>query len=140
MLFDKKMADNEGSEYILPWTRQAVLDAYKRAGLTVDDIDVFETHDCFTSSEYAAISAFGLTDPGHEYEAVEDGTVERKINPSGGLIGCEHPVGASGVFFDLYKQVTGTAGGYQVEGVKNGMMLNIGGSATTNYVFIVGKG
>ena len=141
MLFDKKMADNEGSEYILPWTRQAVQDAYKRAGLTVDDIDVFETHDCFTSSEYAAISAFGLTDPGHEYEAVEDGIVERKINPSGGLIGCGHPVGASGarMFLDLYKQVTGTAGGYQVEGVKNGMMLNIGGSATTNYVFIVGK-
>ena len=141
MLFDKKMADNEGSEYILPWTRQACLDAYKRAGLTVDDIDVFETHDCFTSSEYAAISAFGLTEPGKEYEAVEDGTVERKINPSGGLIGCGHPVGASGarMLLDLYKQVTGTAGGYQVSGVKNGMMLNIGGSATTNYVYIISQ-
>jgi acetyl-CoA C-acetyltransferase len=145
MLFDKKMADNEGSEYILPWTRQAVLDAYKRAGLTVDDIDVFETHDCFTSSEYAAISAFGLTEPGKEYEAVESELIAfdgaKPINPSGGLIGCGHPVGASGarMFLDLYKQVTGTAGGYQVEGVKNGMMLNIGGSATTNYVFIVGK-
>lgn len=145
MLFDKKMAENEGSEYILPWTRQAVLDAYKRAGLTVDEIDVFETHDCFTSSEYAAISAFGLTAPGHEYEAVESGLInfdgDKPINPSGGLIGCGHPVGASGarMFLDLYKQVTGTAGSYQVENVKNGMMLNIGGSATTNYVFIVGK-
>ena len=144
MLFEKKMADNEGSEYTLPWTRQACLDAYKRAGLTVDDIDVFETHDCFTSSEYAAISAFGLTEPGHEYEAVESGLIafdgEKPINPSGGLIGCGHPVGASGarMLLDLYKQVTGTAGGYQVEGAKNGMMLNIGGSATTNYVFIVG--
>ena len=145
MLFEKKMADNEGSEYTLPWTRQAVLDAYKRAGLTVDDIDVFETHDCFTSSEYAAISAFGLTNPGHEYEVVESGLIAfdggKPVNPSGGLIGCGHPVGASGarMFLDLYKQVTGTAGGYQVEGVKNGMMLNIGGSATTNYVFIVGR-
>lgn len=145
MLFDKKMADNEGSEYILPWTRQAVLDAYKRAGLTVDDIDVFETHDCFTSSEYAAISAFDLTALGKEYEAVESGLIAfdggKPVNPSGGLIGCGHPVGASGarMFLDLYKQVTGTAGGYQVEGVKNGMMLNIGGSATTNYVFIVGR-
>lgn len=145
MLFDKKMADNERSEYVLPWTRQAVLDAYKRAELSVDDIDVFETHDCFTSSEYAAISAFGLTEPGKEYEAVESGMISfdgsKPINPSGGLIGCGHPVGASGarMFLDLYRQVTGTAGGYQVEGVKNGMMLNIGGSATTNYVFIVGK-
>lgn len=140
MLFEKKMADNEGSEYTLPWTRQACLDAYKRAGLGVQDIDVFETHDCFTSSEYAAISAFGLTEPGKEYEAVEDGRVERLLNPSGGLIGCGHPVGASGarMLLDLYKQVTSTAGDYQVNGVKNGMMLNIGGSATTNYVFIVG--
>lgn len=30
-------------------------------------------------------------------------------------------------------------GDNQVKGIKNGMMLNIGGSATTNYVFIVGK-
>lgn len=145
MLFDKKMADNERSEYILPWTRQAVLDAYGRSGLTIDDIDVFETHDCFTSSEYAAISAFGLAEPGREYAAVESGLIafegKKPINPSGGLIGCGHPVGASGarMLLDLYKQVTGTAGDYQVQGVKNGMMLNIGGSATTNYVFIVGQ-
>lgn len=144
MLFDKKMRENEGSPYLLPWTRQTVLDAYKRANLTVDDIDVFETHDCFTSSEYAAISAFGLTDPGKEYEAIESGLIafdgKKPINPSGGLIGCGHPVGASGarMLLDLYKQVTGTAGGYQISGAKNGLMLNIGGSATTNYVFVIG--
>lgn len=145
MLFDKKIADNEGSAYVLPWTRQACLDAYNRAGLTVDDIDCFETHDCFSSSEYAAISAFGIAEPGHEWDAVESGRIafegDKPINPSGGLIGCGHPVGASGarMFLDLYKQVTGQAGNYQVKGAKNGMMLNIGGSATTNYVFIVGQ-
>lgn len=144
MLFDKKMADNAESAYILPWTRQAVLDAYRRSGLTVDDIDCFETHDCFTSSEYAAISSFGITEPGKEYEAIENGTIafggNKPINASGGLIGCGHPVGASGarMFLDLYKQVTGQAGAYQVEGVRNAMMLNIGGSATTNYVFVIG--
>ena len=144
MLFDKKMADNARSEYILPWTRQAIIDAYRRSGLTVDDIDVFETHDCFTSSEYAAISAFGLTAPGKEYEAVENGLIafdgRKPINPSGGLIGCGHPVGASGarMFLDCYKQVAGLAGGYQVKNVKNAMMLNIGGSATTNYVYVIG--
>lgn len=145
MLFNKKIADNVNSKYVLPWTRQACLDAYRRSGLTVDDIDCFETHDCFTSSEYAAISAFGITEPGKEYLAVEDGTISfngsKPINASGGLIGCGHPVGASGcrMFLDLYKQVSGKAGRYQVEGAKNAMMLNIGGSATTNYVFIVGK-
>ena len=145
MLFEKKMADNARSEYVLPWTRQTVLDAYRRAGLNVEDIDVFETHDCFTSSEYAAISAFGLTEPGKEYEAVENGLIsftgKKPINPSGGLIGCGHPVGASGVrmMLDLYRQVTRTAGKYQIEKVKNGLMLNIGGSATTNYVYIIGR-
>ena len=145
ILFDKKIADNKDSEYVLPWTRQACVDAYNRAGLTVSDIDVFETHDCFSSSEYAAISAFGITEPGKEWDAIENGIIDfngaKPINPSGGLIGCGHPVGASGarMFLDLYKQVTGKAGNYQVPGAKNGMMLNIGGSATTNYVFIVGK-
>ena len=144
MLFDKKIADAERSPFILPWTRQAVLDCYGRSGLTVDDIDVFETHDCFTSSEYAAISAFGLAEPGKEYQAVEEGLIafggKKPINPRGGLIGCGHPVGASGarMFLDLYKQVTGQAGKYQVNNAHNALMLNIGGSATTNYVFVVG--
>lgn len=145
MLFANKMAENESSEYILPWTRQTVMDAYRRSNLLVDDIDVFETHDCFTSSEYAAISALGITAPGKEYEAVENGMIafegKKPINPSGGLIGCGHPVGATGarMLLDLYNQVVGKAGSYQIQDVKNAMMLNIGGSATTNYVFIVGK-
>lgn len=140
LLFDKKIAESRDSEFLLPWTRQTVLDAYQRSCLTVDDIDVFETHDCFTSSEYAAISCFGLSEPGKEFEAVESGLVAQKINPSGGLIGCGHPVGASGarMLLDLYKQVTATAGGYQIPGAENGMMLNIGGTATTNFVFVVG--
>lgn len=145
MRFAKKIIDAEQSPYILPWTRQAVLDAYRRSGLTVNDIDVFETHDCFTSSEFAAISAFGLAEPGEEIEGIKAGRYEfegeKPINPSGGLIGCGHPVGASGarMFLDLHKQVAGEAGSYQVDGVRNAMMLNIGGSATTNYTFIVGK-
>lgn len=145
MLFEKKIIESANSKYILPWTRQAVLDAYRRSKLSVTDVDCFETHDCFTSSEYAAISAFGLTEPGKEYEAIESGLIsfegKKPINPSGGLIGCGHPVGASGarMFLDLYKQVSGKAGAYQVKNVNNAMMLNIGGSATTNYVFIVGK-
>lgn len=145
ILFEKKMIESAHNEYILPWTRMAVIDSYERSGLTVNDIDVFETHDCFTSSEYASISAFGLTKPGREYEAIESGLIEfngsKPINPSGGLIGCGHPVGATGVrmFLDCYKQVEGLAGDYQIKGAKNAMMLNIGGTASTNYVYIIGK-
>ncbi|MCR9141125.1 MAG: acetyl-CoA acetyltransferase [bacterium] len=145
MQFVNKVAESKGNDYILPWTRQAVKDAYDRAGLDIDQMDVIETHDCFTSSEYAAISAFGITKPGEEHQAIEDGTIARTgkkpINPSGGLIGAGHPVGASGVrmALDIHKQVTGQAGGYQVEGSKNGIMLNIGGSATTNMTFVIGQ-
>ena len=145
MLFDKKMRENKCSQYLLPWTRQVIEDAYSMAGLTVDDMDFFETHDCFTTSEYVAISAFGLTSPGREYEAIENQLIsfngKKPINPSGGLIGCGHPVGATGVrmMLDLYKQCTGKAGDYQLSKAINGMMLNFGGTATTNYAFIVGK-
>lgn len=143
--FTNKVAESEGQKFVLPWTRQAVKDAYQRADMDVKDIDVFETHDCFTSSEYAAVSAFGITQPGKEHEAIEDGVIDfggkKPINPSGGLIGAGHPVGASGVrmMLDLHRQITGQAGDYQVPKAKNGLMLNIGGSATTNMVFIVGK-
>ena len=101
MRFSEKMEEAKNSEYILPWTRQTVLDAYARAGVTAEDVDFFEPHDCFTSSEYAAISAFGITKPGLEYEAIENRVIAfegaKPINPSGGLIGCGHPVGATGV-------------------------------------------
>jgi acetyl-CoA C-acetyltransferase len=143
--FIDKIQESHNQAFVLPWTRQAVLDALKRAKLKEKDIDFYETHDCFTSSEYAAISAFGLTKPGEEYKAVESGLIDfngnKPINPSGGLIGCGHPVGASGVrmLLDLHKQVTKTASDYQIKKSDIGMMLNIGGSATTNFVFIVNK-
>ncbi|MFA4826832.1 MAG: acetyl-CoA acetyltransferase [Candidatus Shapirobacteria bacterium] len=143
--FSEKIKESQDQAFVLPWTRQTVLDALKRSNLKENDIDLYETHDCFTSSEYAAISAFGITKPGKEYEAVENGSIKfngkNPINPSGGLIGCGHPVGATGVrmLLDLHKQITNTAGSYQVKNTNNSMMLNIGGSATTNYVFIVSK-
>ncbi|RHR31839.1 thiolase domain-containing protein [Clostridium sp. AF19-22AC] len=143
--FTDKIAESRENLYILPWTRQTVEDCYRRAHLTVDDIDIFETHDCFTSSEYAAISSFGITAPGEEYRAVEEGWImhdgRKPINPSGGLIGGGHPVGATGVrmFLDIYKQVAQRAGEYQILNAQNALMLNLGGSATTNYAFLVGN-
>lgn len=142
--FDAKISESSDSPYLLKWTRQAVCDAYRRSGLTANDIDVFELHDCFTSSEYTALSCVGIAAPGREYEAIESGLIsfdgKKPVNPSGGLIGCGHPVGATGarMLLDLYKQMSGEAGGYQVSGASNGLMLNIGGTATTNYAFIVG--
>jgi acetyl-CoA C-acetyltransferase len=143
--FTTKVAESAGNDYVLPHTRRAILDAFERAGVRgVADIDAIETHDCFTTSEYMAIDHFGLTKPGESWKAVEDGTIEMggktPINPSGGLIGAGHPVGATGCrqLLDAYKQVTSSAGEYQVEGAKKIATLNIGGSGTTSCCFVVG--
>jgi acetyl-CoA C-acetyltransferase len=42
------------------------------------------------------------------------------------------------MILDSYKQVTGNAGDYQIEGASNVATLNIGGSATTTVSFIIG--
>ena len=132
---------------MLPHTRQAILDAFKRAGVTdCWGVQAIETHDCFTTSEYMAIDHFGLTKPGESWKAVEDGTIEMggklPINPSGGLIGAGHPVGATGTPPGARRLQAGhrrSAGDYQVEGAKRVATLNIGGSGTTSVCFVVGN-
>ena len=143
--FDAKVAESRDNPYVLPHTRQAILDAFRRAGVAdVWKVNAIETHDCFTTSEYMAIDHFGLTKPGESWKAVEDGTIElggkMPINPSGGLIGAGHPVGATGTrqVLDAYRQVTAQAGDYQVEGANRIATLNIGGSGTTSVCFVVG--
>ena len=130
--------------YVLPHVRRAALDAFDRAGVTLDNLDGFEVHDCFTPSEYLAIDHIGLTGPGESWKAIENGEIEiggrLPINPSGGLIGGGHPVGASGVrmLVDAAKQVSDSAGEYQVEGAKTFGTLNFGGSTATTVSFVVG--
>jgi acetyl-CoA C-acetyltransferase len=143
--FGAKVAESKDDAYVLPHTRQAILDAFRRAGVAdCWGVNAIETHDCFTTSQYMAIDHFGLTAPGESWKAVEDGTIEMggklPINPSGGLIGAGHPVGATGVrqVLDAYKLVTDGAGDYQVENARKVATLNIGGSGTTSVAFVVG--
>ena len=143
--FDDKIAESKNQRYVLPHVRSTITSAMKRAGIAdASGIDAIETHDCFTTSEYMAIDHFGITEPGESWKAVEAGWLEidgkHPINPSGGLIGAGHPVGATGVrqLLDAYLQVTGQADAYQVEGAKNVQTLNIGGSGTTSCSFVVG--
>ena len=142
--YSAKIRASEHEPYVFPQVRRTATEARTRAGLTdVAQIDAFEVHDCFAMTEYMAIDHLGLTAPGEAWKAVESGSIEiggaNPINPSGGLIGMGHPVGATGVrmVLDGYKQVTGTAGDYQVEGAKRLQTLNIGGSTTTTVSFIV---
>ena len=143
--FADKVAESKDDRFVLPHVRSTITSAMERAGIPdVSGIDGIETHDCFTTSEYMAIDHFGITKPGESWKAVEAGWLEidgkHPINPSGGLIGAGHPVGATGVrqLLDATLQVTGEAGDYQVEGAKNFQTLNIGGSGTTSCSFVVG--
>ena len=139
-----KLQASAGQPYVFPHVREAIQGAFRRAGVAdVFALDGIETHDCFTTTEYMAIDHFGITAPGESWRAIEDGTIASggrlPINPSGGLIGLGHPVGATGVrmVLDAARQVTGRAGDCQVEGAHRFATLNIGGSATTVVSFIV---
>jgi acetyl-CoA C-acetyltransferase len=143
--YAQKIEEGRGGDYVFPHVRGTITDAFSRARMSgVDDLDGIETHDCFTSTEYMAIDHFGITAPGESWKAVEEGDIEIggriPVNASGGLIGLGHPVGATGVrmILDSYKQVTGQAGDYQIEGASNVATLNIGGSATTTVCFVIG--
>ena len=145
LLFSDKVAESRDDRFVLPHVRSTITSAMKRAGIAdVNGVDGIETHDCFTTSEYMAVDHFGITEPGESWKAVEQGWLEidgkHPINPSGGLIGAGHPVGATGVrqLLDGYLQVTDQAGDFQVEGAQNFQTLNIGGSGTTSVSFIIG--
>ena len=143
--FLDKLEKSRNDEFVFPHVRDTIGDAFRRAAVgDVFDLDGIETHDCFTTTEYMAIDHFGITAPGESWKAIEDGTIERTgrlpVNPSGGLIGGGHPVGATGarMLFDAAKQVTDRAGDTQVEGARTFATLNIGGSLSTVASFVVG--
>ncbi|MBT8114729.1 MAG: acetyl-CoA acetyltransferase [Arenicella sp.] len=146
LLWEEKMRISRDQPLIYPHARQMVEDALQRAGFdSISRLDGLETHDCFTITEYMAIDHWGVTAPGESWKAVEEGRITKDgdfpINASGGLIGCGHPVGATGVrmMLDCYKQVTGQAEGTQIDGAENMATFNVGGSATTCASFIIGR-
>ena len=141
-----KLEASRGEPYVFPHVRGAVLDAFSRARIEGPSaLSAVEAHDCFTISHYMGIDHFGIAPPGEPFRAIEDGTVLRggklPVNPGGGLMGIGHPVGATGVrmLLDAQKQVTGAAGENQVPGAKRVATLNIGGSATTAVVLVIGR-
>jgi acetyl-CoA C-acetyltransferase len=132
---------------VLPHARAAITSAYRRAGINgPDQLDAYEFHDCFTTTAYSSVDLVGLTRPGENYKAIDEGWLEidgrLPLNPSGGLIGTGHPVGATGVrqALDAYKLTTGQAADYQVTRKHNRvLMVNIGGSGTTTVALVIGK-
>ena len=118
-------------------------EAYQMAGLTPEDIQIAEVHDCFTIAEVIAIEDLGFFEPGTGYKQAELGTTARAggkpINTSGGLKSKGHPVGASGVgqAVEIFKQLRGRAGERQVEGnPRIGLTHNVGATGQTCVVHI----
>lgn len=117
--------------------------AFAKSGLTLDDLSLVETHDCFTVAELMEYEAMGLTPKGQGARAINEGWTEMDgklpVNPSGGLKAKGHPIGATGVSMHVLAsmQLTGTAGGIQVPNAELVGVFNMGGAAVTHYVSIL---
>jgi acetyl-CoA C-acetyltransferase len=125
--------------------RAAAQRAYAMAGLAPKDVSFAEVHDCFTIAEIIASEDLGLFERGQGGPAVEAGETALcgsiPINPSGGLKGKGHPVGATGVsqLVETVFQLRGTAGERQVPGAEVGLTHNVGGSGATCVVTLLGR-
>ena len=121
--------------------------AYDMAGLTPEDIDVCELHDCFSIASLIAAESLGFFDFGKAAEAWEKGEADIggkvAINISGGLKAKGHPVGATGAaqVYEIVKQLRGEVEpGRQVEGAKIGLADTLGGNAGTVCNLILQRG
>jgi acetyl-CoA C-acetyltransferase len=124
-------------------TRLATEKALAMAGRKVEDMSLFEVHDCFTIAEIMVTEALGLVPKGAGGKAVEEGLTRLEgkypVNPSGGLKSKGHPVGATGVAqaVEVVKQLRGEAGGRQVKGAKRGLTQNMGGTGGSAVVHVL---
>lgn len=123
-------------------TQIAAREAYKQAKVQPKDIQVAEVHDCFTIAEIMAIEDLGFFKKGEGGKATEEGLTKIggkvAVNTSGGLKGCGHPVGATGVkqAVEITWQLRGEAEGRNTN-AEIGLTHNVGGSGGTVVVHIL---
>ncbi|WP_122072640.1 lipid-transfer protein [Pseudophaeobacter sp. EL27] len=113
-------------------TAAAVKQVQEQTGISIDDVDVVELHDCFAHNEMITYEGLGLCPEGGASRFITDGdnTYGGKFvtNPSGGLLSKGHPLGATGLAqcYELTRQLRGTAGPTQVEGARTALQHNLG--------------
>jgi len=137
---------NWPGEHLADWAhlREAATRAYANAKLTPDDIDVAETHDCFTISEIIEVEELGFCKKGEGGPFVMDGNIDLggkvPVNTDGGLLSCGHPFGATGIRqgIEMMKQLQGRAA-HQVEGAEFALQHNLSGLNVEHTVVIYGK-
>ncbi|MEC3911874.1 acetyl-CoA acetyltransferase [Sphingobium sp. CR2-8] len=118
--------------------------AFDDAGLTLDDLSLVETHDCFTIAELIEYEAMGLTPEGQGSRAIREGWTEiggrLPVNASGGLKAKGHPIGATGVSMHVLSAMQlchAAPEGMQIDGAELAGVFNMGGTAVANYVSIL---
>ena len=111
--------------------------AYEMAGVTPNDIDVFELHDAFSIMAALSLEASGFAERGQGVRLALDNEISIQgrvpVCTRGGLKARGHPVGATGMYqlVEVVQQLRGECGHTQVDGAKIGMAQNIGGSGAT---------
>ncbi|MFR9804127.1 thiolase family protein [Pseudonocardia sp. RS010] len=113
-------------------TRMAADEAYEKAGIGPDDLDLVELHDCFATAELLHYDNLRLCEPGGAGDFIDSGAPWRDgklpVNVSGGLLSKGHPLGATGVanLFEVVTHLRGEAGDRQVDGARVGLTHVIG--------------
>lgn len=126
--FEKSMIKMVGYDM----TRAAAEKVYADAGITAQDVDVVELHDCFSANEMITYEGLKLSEEGTAWKDVMDGAFtyggKVVVNPSGGLLSKGHPLGATGLAqcCELNWQLRGEAEGRQVEGAEIALQHNLG--------------
>ena len=117
-------------------TKNAAEQAYEKAGIGPDDLDLVELHDCFATAELVHYDNLGLCDEGGAADFFLSGATWRDgktpVNVSGGLESKGHPISATGIanIWEVCHHLRGEAGDRQIEGAKVGLAHVIGlGSA-----------
>jgi acetyl-CoA C-acetyltransferase len=126
--------------------KMAAQEALRSAGISLADIDMAELHDCFTISEIMEYEAFGWCEKGKGGKFVEDGQSyiggKIAVNPRGGLLGCGHPLGATGILqaFDILQQFRGEVPkGRLVEGAEVAIAHNLSGPANVHSILVYSR-
>jgi acetyl-CoA C-acetyltransferase len=110
--------------------------AFSQAGITQNDIGVFEYHDAFSIMAALSLEACGFCDKGEAPKMANNGEIfvnsRVPVATRGGLKARGHPVGATGVYqiVEVVQQLRGDCGETQVSRNTYGMAQNIGGSGS----------
>ena len=127
-----------------PATRDAGQEAYDDAGISTDDVDFLEVHDCFTIAEVLALEGLGFYEEGEGITAAREGETtadgDLPVNLSGGLKAKGHPVGATGVaqLTEMTKLFRGDhVNSDVVEDASVGLTHNAGGTVASAVVHVL---